>query len=194
MQLVGLLMLAVAISVDGLAAGIAYGLRGIRVPFLSLVTVSTVSALMITTSMQAGRLIGQLMPPLAARLVGSGILIALGTAMLRGGRSSGARGPLILRLVHRPQEADLDRSGTLTPGEAALLGAALALDALGAGLGAGIVGFWAWICPIIVGLAKLVFMGCGVMIGGYLAHEDFLRRTWMVPGGLLIILGILKLV
>ena len=48
---------------------------------------------------------------------------------------------IMIQILRTPSVADVDRSGTISAGEAFLLGAALSLDALDAGIGAALVGF-----------------------------------------------------
>lgn len=92
----GAIMAAVAASVDGFTVGSAYGLRGIRIPFLSLALIGFVSSALAAAAMAGGRWLAALAPALAAR-AGSVILLALGAAWIveawRRQHRRGAAGP-----------------------------------------------------------------------------------------------------
>ncbi|MGE5572906.1 MAG: manganese efflux pump [Bacteroidota bacterium] len=270
------LLFAIAISIDGFAAGVAEGLRGIRVPLGSLLVINVVSAVVVLLSVGSGRAVAGFLAPIADRLIGGGILMALGALMLWRGRASTAgagdvrpasgvvRGNVATRetepprcssvihqasswkrgigsgmddaevrkkgtrsgpgsntarttkscdargvflwparivealamvpgLLDEPARADLDSSGTLTPGEAFLLGLALAIDALGVGFGAGMAGLWSTLTPLIAGVTQFVFVSAGISVGRRIKTSAFAPSLEKVPGGILILLGLMRL-
>ena len=305
-RVLAVLLFAVAVSIDGLAAGVAEGLRGIRVPLGSLLVMNVVSAVVVFLSLGSGRVVAGLLAPLAGRLVGGGVLIALGGWMLWRGRagtaqagkgqhtgrtacedaavgragvpcspgayrtdrtcdrrqqgagkaagswvdagthagtaqgeaggkvggggggkpdvegegggkgdiggtgvraaeSHEARGAflwparlvrslaMVPGLLDEPARADLDSSGTLTPGEAFLLGLALAIDALGVGFGAGMAGLSSTLTPLIAGATQLVFVSAGVSVGRRIKMSALAPSLEKIPGGILILLGLMRL-
>ncbi|NPV52968.1 MAG: sporulation membrane protein YtaF [Firmicutes bacterium] len=206
MQVIGTLLLAVAVSLDGLMAGVAYGMRRISIPFVSLLAVNVVSALMVSAAMFLGRNVGVYLGEWMARLLGGGILIALGCAAVWSGWRERNRNPGgaparassrdggILRLLSMPEKADLDRSGSLSLSEALPLGIALAMDALGAGFGAGVVGFWSILMPVFVGVMQFIFVSAGMAAGRIYLGRRLSSGALLIPGGILILLGILRLV
>ena len=305
------LLFAVAVSIDGLVAGVAEGLRGIRVPLGSLLVMNVVSAVVVFLSLGSGRVVAGFLAPLTGRLVGGGVLIALGGWMLwrgraatapagegehaagtacgdvaigrawvphspgayrtdrtRGRRQQGAgkaagsqvdagayagtaqgeaRGKaagggkgkpdvegegegggksdiggvggagvraaesrearrafcwparlvrslaMVPGLLDEPARADLDSSGTLTPGEAFLLGLALAIDALGVGFGAGMAGLSSTLTPLIAGVTQFVFVSAGITLGRRIKMSALAPGLEKVPGGILILLGLMRL-
>lgn len=246
--MLAMLLFAVAVSVDGLAAGFAEGLRGIRVPLGSLVVMNVVSAVVVFLSIGSGRVMAGFFTPVTGRLIGGGLLIALGAWMLcRGQRSAlpsemawhgnrvrragaacdgearngeteaagsvracapggaGARYPLrwparfarslaiVPGLLDEPARADLDSSGTLTPGEAFLLGLALAIDALAVGFGAGLAGLSATLTPLVASGVQTLFVGVGVRIGRRVKESVLAPGLEKAPGGILILLGLMRL-
>lgn len=304
--MLAVLLFAVAVSIDGFAAGVAEGLRGIRVPLGSLFVMNVVSTVVVFLSLGSGRVVAGFLAPLTGRLVGGGVLIALGGWMLwrrraatapagEGGRagrmecgdvaigrawvphspgayrtdrtrdrrqqgagkaagsrvdagayastaqgeargkvaaggegkpdvegegggkgqiggagvraaeSREARGAflwpsrlvrslaMVPGLLDEPARADLDSSGTLAPGEAFLLGLALAIDALGVGFGAGMAGFSSTLTPLIAGATQLVFVRAGVSVGRRIKMSALAPSLEKVPGGILILLGLMRL-
>lgn len=222
-RVLAVLLFAVAISIDGFAAGIAEGLRGIRVPAGSLVVMNVVSAVVVLISLSSGQLIAGLLNPLAAKLIGGGILIGLGawtlgrrptgrpssetenqpceeppvaiSAKARGIRSRGLVKALAMvpGFLDEPALADLDSSGILTPGEAFLLGLALAIDALGVGFGAGMAGLSGAVTAVVAGVTQFIFVGGGLTVGRRIRTSARAPGLERLPGGLLILLGILRL-
>lgn len=71
--------LALALSVDGFAVGIAYGLRGIRVPLRSLLIIGGCSALCFSVALLSGRFVAGVVDSATPHLIGSAVLIGLGS-------------------------------------------------------------------------------------------------------------------
>lgn len=78
-HLLTLLFLAFALSLDGFGIGITYGLRKMRIPWLSIAIISICSGLVIGISMQVGVLLSRFVSPALASWIGAGILIAMGS-------------------------------------------------------------------------------------------------------------------
>ncbi|MDF2962372.1 MAG: rane protein [Paenibacillus sp.] len=78
LPVVSLMILALAVSLDGFSVGVMYGLRKIRMPLLSVAIISVCSGLIIYTSMQIGVLISKFVDPLYAKGIGGLILIGIG--------------------------------------------------------------------------------------------------------------------
>ena len=196
MQSLGILLLAFAVSIDGFVVGVVYGMRGIRIPLLSLLIMNAASALMISISMSLGRHIGIYIGQHASRVLGGGILIFLGSlAILNGRQERDRQVPKrdIIHLLKMPEKADVDQSGAISIIEALPLGIALAMDAFGAGLGAGVIGYWSHLAPLVVGAIQFLLVFLGTFAGRvYLARRLSSTATFL-PGGILIMLGIVKL-
>ncbi len=95
-----------------------------------------------------------------------------------------------------PEAADIDRSGTISTAEAYLLGAALALDSLGTGLGAGLAGGADWFfVGLAVGVLTCLCFRLGTAVGGR-TPERWGGGLWIriAPGGaVLFLMGIAAL-
>jgi putative sporulation protein YtaF len=99
----------------------------------------------------------------------------------------------IIQILRTPSAADRDRSGTISAGEAFLLGTALSLDAFGAGIGAALVGFPPLITAILIAAASGIFLWSGTRVGLWVSGWRWVRQLTMLPGVILIAMGILKL-
>ncbi len=210
---VSLVLLALAVSLDSLMAGLLYGLRGLRLPWEAAAIVSLATGLLLAASMGAeGMVAGRLAPQLAHRmgaaiLALTGIWIIFQTVRSRPGAVPPARDPaplhrvwrlrlgsvgIVVEILREPAAADLDRSGHINAHEALLLGLALALDSTAAGLGAALTGFSPVGLPLAAACATFVLLTAG----SRLAHRLPLRlngRWAALHGVLLTLLGLYRM-
>jgi putative sporulation protein YtaF len=102
---------------------------------------------------------------------------------------------LVLQVLREPTRADLDRSGGISLAEALLLGIALAMDAGGVGLGAGMTGLIPWAAAIAVTLADVGFLHLGISTGRLLAGRAnrVAAITGLLPSVILVGMGIARL-
>lgn len=100
---------------------------------------------------------------------------------------------LIIQILRSPSAADMDHSGTITAGEAFFLGTALSLDAFGAGIGAALLGFPPLLTAILIATASGLFLWLGTRFGLWASGWRWVRQLSMLPGIILIVMGIFKL-
>ncbi|GAX89497.1 sporulation membrane protein YtaF [Effusibacillus lacus] len=214
MEFISLFILAFAVSLDGFGVGITYGLRGIRFPWWSLGVVTVLSATVILVSMGIGHIFAAVLSPNGAKLAGAGILILIGIWAIyqlfakredEGGSGlPGAAGArifklelkklgLVIQILKTPAVADMDRSGSISSGEAMLLGLALSMDAFGAGIGASMIGCSALLTAVTISFMSLLFIGIGLKIGHKYAETGLVRRIAYLPGLILIAIGFAKM-
>jgi putative sporulation protein YtaF len=194
-------LLAAAVSIDGLGAGFAYGVRNLYVPFLSLIIVSLSSSLALLAAMLAGRTMASFFSPQFSSLAGGAILALVGCYIIWSAaagepppRDPPKPGPSLWKLIREPETADFDSSGSISSREAAVLGLALAMDAFGAGFGAAMTGYSPLVTCLLVGLCKFLFISGGVSLGKrYAGSLDGGKASWLA-GGVLIILGVINII
>lgn len=100
---------------------------------------------------------------------------------------------LVIQILKTPAAADMDRSGAISPMEAAWLGIALSLDAFGAGIGAAFIGYPPVLTSVIIALASGTFISLGLRIGMLYSNAKWMRRLSVLPGLVLILIGVMKL-
>ncbi|WP_027087954.1 sporulation membrane protein YtaF [Cohnella panacarvi] len=100
---------------------------------------------------------------------------------------------IMIQILRTPSVADVDRSGTISAGEAFLLGAALSLDAFGAGIGAALVGFQPGITALLIAASSGLFLWMGTRVGFWASGIRWVRQLSMLPGIILIAMGIFKM-
>ncbi|MDR6226576.1 sporulation membrane protein YtaF [Desmospora profundinema] len=213
---ISLLILAVAVSLDSFGAGVTYGLRQIRIPILSILIISLCSACMVILAMLGGQWLSQWLPPWAADSLGAVIMIGIGVFALWNAFRKNTEAPVMetpvkplrqeseqrvftlefrtlgymVQILRTPAAADMDRSGTISPMEALMLGLALSLDAFGAGFGAALLGFSPWITALMVAGMSGVFLVAGMRAGFRLVQWKGIRAAVYLPGVLLIGIGV----
>ncbi|MBY9080321.1 manganese efflux pump [Paenibacillus sp. HN-1] len=100
---------------------------------------------------------------------------------------------IVIQILRTPSSADMDKSGSISPLEALVLGIALSLDAFGAGLGAALLGF----DPLRTSLTIALFSGSILLLGLHtglrFSGSSWMKRASLLPALLLIAIGILKL-
>ncbi|WP_163581593.1 manganese efflux pump [Gracilibacillus saliphilus] len=99
-----------------------------------------------------------------------------------------------INILKKPMAADIDRSGKINGVEPILIGIALSLDSFGAGIGIYILGASPIFTPLYVFFITVVFLVLGVNVGKYCANIKGLKNMSFIPGCLLIIIGIWKMV
>ncbi|GIQ69828.1 sporulation membrane protein YtaF [Xylanibacillus composti] len=220
LSLISLLLLALAVSLDGFGVGVMYGIRKIRIPAVSILIIAICSGLVIWCSMQIGAVLLHFLSPAVAKMIGAFILIGIGIwaiwQMIAHKNSNASESPpaqpdpkrdspktvihveirqlgIVIDILRTPVKADMDRSGTISATEAGLLGLALSLDALGAGLGAALLGFSPLWTSLLIGITCGAFIATGLQIGFRLSGLAWVRKLAAAPGVILILTGVAKL-
>lgn len=213
LPLVTLAILALAVSLDGFGVGVMYGVRKIRIPLISIAIISFCSGVVIFASMFIGVLLLQFISVETAKIIGATILIAIGIwAIIQMiiHRNYDSREPssisdkklvhiefkkvgLVIEILKTPSKADVDRSGNISASEAAFLGIALSLDAFGAGIGAALVGFSPVMTSLVIAAASGVFITLGLRVGYMISNIAWVKKCSLLPGVILIVMGIIKL-
>lgn len=220
MEFVSIVIFAAALSLDGMAAGMAYGVRRVKIPLLSLLVISLASATCMGIAMMAGHLIAQVLSPAIAKTLGASLLVLVGLWVIKQTWSQGSQTDfsekkdpvklseqesegdqeiasiripimgLVVQIIKEPHKADLDNSGVISKGEALLLGIALAMDALGAGVGAAMAGFKPLLTPLIVGVVKFTLVSLGLYLGRHLSASRLGHRLAILSGWFLVFIGL----
>lgn len=203
------LALVLALSLDSFGAGLAYGLRAVRLRRGGYIIIALCTALLMGSSMAVGSGLAGLVSGYVARRLGALVLIGVGGWQLwqgwngyRGSLNQSSPAPvarigirplgLVIQILVEPTRADSDQSGEIDAVEALALGFALGLDALGGGLGASLAGF-SWLAVPLVSGACPLFVGLGQRAGGLPSRQWLARKGFALPGLLIMALGFLRL-
>jgi putative sporulation protein YtaF len=100
---------------------------------------------------------------------------------------------LVIQILRTPSIADVDKSGNISASEATLLGLALSLDAFGAGIGAALIGFVPLLTASVISISSGSFIALGLRVGFRYAEMNWMKKLSILPGCVLIFMGLLKL-
>lgn len=209
MEYMLILLFALAVSADGFMVGIAYGIKKIKIPFLSLILIACASALAVTFSMICGKGLAAFLNPSWASHLGAAMLIIIGLYFLLQAlkekinqieASNSAIITLnleflgiIVQILKKPSSADMDCSGEINLKEAFFLGLALAVDALGAGIGAAMTGLNILFTALSVGVLKFILVNSGIYLGEAVKSKYIEGISSLLPGIILITIGIIEI-
>jgi putative sporulation protein YtaF len=101
---------------------------------------------------------------------------------------------IIVQILKEPARADFDASGEISTREAFFLGLALALDALGAGVGVAMTGFNIFYTAITVGVVKFIVVNLGIILGHRVLSRRLQSISSWIPGLVLICIGLMEFV
>ncbi|OIJ10966.1 sporulation membrane protein YtaF [Anaerobacillus arseniciselenatis] len=209
-EILSLLLLALAVSLDSFGVGLTYGLRKMKLPLKSLLFIASCSAVSILIAMTIGNWIVSYLSPSVAESIGGVILIMIGAWALYQIYRPAKRDVknkedavilnfeikilgVVIKILRKPMVADFDNSGTITGREAFFLGIALSLDAFGAGIGAALIGFSPLLMAISVAIMCALCVTLGMRSGYVFSDSRVLQKFSFIPGLLLIILGVWRL-
>lgn len=212
-----IILLSVTLSIDALFAGFSYGLSKTKIPLGSKLIICAFSVIYSALAVLIGGALANVLSPLIGKIIGSFILALLGVFMIFKPESKKKNvhkedeGPKTLFkiifksfgitievLKNNVEEADVDGSGTIDKKEAVLLGFALSVDSLGAGIGFALSGISSFYIPFCVGLFQLLFLSVGLYSGFLCVKRRSQTKktekiTKILPGSLLLVLAAVRL-
>jgi len=194
-------LLSVALSIDALGIGISYGLREIRIPFITKMIISLQSVLITSTAIFSGNFITKLLPEFISEKIGVFVLVFLGIWFIFEGLTEEKEETEKNYLGHTidiakaPVKCDTDNSRTIEWFEALYLGLALSLDSFGAGIGAGAAGITNYLIPFMTALFQMFFLCSGKFLGAKIKKLFNVKENGfiIISGILLIIIGIYQI-
>lgn len=205
------ILLAIAVSIDGFVAGVAYGLKNIRMPFISLAIVGVVATVLTTIAMFCAYVLGSFINTNVAIVTGALLLILLGAWSLfqqyltrnvpsyeldgevTAHKLTISVGQLVISIMAKPETADVDRLGYISSLEAIFLGLAVGLDAMVGTFAAALMGVLPLYTPPAVGITHMICISYGCYASSRFIPETLKQRFPYLPGILLIFLGLIRL-
>ncbi len=204
-------LVALATSIDAFVIGTSYGMRKISMRKGVIFQISSISTLVIGASMLMGRGILYFMPGVLAKLISSTIIFLLGAlffvqALIKykfpsdrqerrfiGSIRIGFLG-IIIEILRQPEKADFDRSKTIDAGEALFLGAAISLDGGAVGFASSISGISIPMTLVLCFILNSLCIIAGLNLGSMYSRHNIREKVMFLPGIILMIFGILKLI
>ena len=206
MGLISLVLVAVAVSIDGFWGGFAFGLRKIKIKIFPLVIVSFWSVVCTMITMLIGSNLKQFIPIEVAKYIGALLLILLGIFTFKEGYkqkdqlSDDDKEPVdfnpkdLIKVLRNPLLADIDKQNDIKPIEGTILGLAVAMDASIAAFTLSLMGVNPYTTPFLFGLSHFVLIGIGNIIATHNVMNRIGEKFSLLPGIILMILGVLRLI
>lgn len=206
MGLFYIILLATAVSIDALAAGTAYGTKNIRVPLFSLIIIGTITGLLTVGAMVSAQFVGEVINSSLLAGLGAVLLIALGfwNIMIEylsritnkyDKQSTQSLGSMIIDVMAQPEMADSDKSNSISYIEAIYLGIALGMDNMLATFAAAcMLGNLPAYTPLIMAGAQTILIVLGIQVATYCIPHTVKNGLPYMPGFLLIIIGLVRVV
>lgn len=200
-----ILMIVVAVSLDCLGTGLAYGLQNIIIRRTAIGLIALTSGAMFAAAMAIGKAISGLVAAEVVNAAGAVIVMGLGVCALI--RSSAiavkhdkmllniavGRLGIIVKILNDAKEADLDRSGEIGNKEAFYLALSLSFDAFAVGIGAALMDLDWMLCSLAVGIGAAGSLILGLLLGCKMGGRVGYDKLKILPGMLLIAVGIFRL-
>lgn len=204
MSLFSLILIAIAVSLDGFWGGFAFGLRKIKIPFNSLLIISSWSVVCTMLAMLAGHYLKAYIPIEMAKYIGGILLLLLALYTLKGGNEhrKEQRGNVqpklnlhdLVKILQNPLLADYDNEDDIKPMEGTMLGLAVAMDASIAAFTIALIGVNPFTTPFLFGIAHFVLIGLGNIAARTNIVSSFGEKFALLPGFILLILAVLRLI
>ena len=199
MEIFGLLLLSMSLSIDAFTIGTSCALGGIKASWKSRLIICAISVLIMGISIFCGEEV--------ARYIGCGMLCILGIYIIFGSFARNkkpkrksitlALKPLgiTISIIREPSLCDIDKSNTIDSKEACYIGTALSIDSIGAGVSMGVSGIGAISAAGLCGAFQLIFLCFGLFLGKKLRgieripSEIFTR----ISGLVIILIAVIRL-
>ncbi|MDF2572744.1 MAG: mntP 2 [Sporomusa sp.] len=204
------ILLCFAVSLDAFAAGVAYGLKSIKMPTPSLAVIGLITALCTSVAMVLAYYLGSFLNTHITIVAGSLLLISIGawnifqefiTKKCIHQKDSEADtrltfriGRIVISIMADPETADVDNSRSISPSEAILLGLALGIDNMIATFAAALIKPLPLYTPSVMAFIQVLLIAGGICAASRLSSDNLKKRFPYIPGTILIILGLLRLV
>ncbi len=207
-----ILLMSVSCNLDNVGIGIAYGARGVSIPFVSNLLIAGITTLGTYVSAVFGHSMYVFLKPNIVKYTGAAILICAGIwVMLReliyskhdlypnnhtseinlAGKTSFIR--RILLILDNPFIADQDLSNHIDIREGIALGLALSLNNIANGIGAGMVGLNIMWLTISIFIISILTIWIGIKIGNYYGRRIFGKLTGLAAGVFIVLIGIYEI-
>lgn len=199
--MLGACLLATAVCMDVFFAAIGCSISGIWIPKRCAALISAVGTVFLGASLLGGSLLGRLLPEAIYRYGGAFLLLLMGTvtllkealrAVFRAHRPHIRRRALglVIDICFDETLADADGSKTLSMSEALSFAAAMSIDSLASGIGAGLHGAGIIFCLVLTLVLGYILTVGGSMLGKRCRSRY--RFSWL-GGAMLVLLAVCRL-
>lgn len=206
MGIISLILIATAVSIDGFWGGFSFGLRKIKISWVSLLIISSWSIVGTMITMNIGYRLQDFISLETGKYIGGSLLLLLGLFTLKEGLEQrkkfksnsedhidmNFRG--LIKVINNPILADIDKENDIKPIEGTILGVAVAMDASIAAFTLSFFEFNPFITPFLFGITHFVLIGLGNILARNNFVYHFAAKFSLLPGIILVALGISRFI
>lgn len=174
-----LLILIIVLSMDAFTAGLSYGMDDVRVPFSSVLTIALLSGCMLTLSLYVGDFFLLFLPAGFTKIISFTVLFLLSLYKLYDTVPRLHKGNSGLTTDTISQKINHTAPSVLSGKEAALLGLALSVDNISAGLCTGTLSLNPCLLLFITTLIHLFSIRLGLSTGRLLSQKGLRSFSWL---------------
>lgn len=177
-MLFNIIIISVSLSIDALGIGVSYKLKGVKISTEAKFIIGIISSLMMWGAVNLGKSMSGLFSDNMCKIIGISILVLMGASIIRNS-------------IYSKDEAtyDMDKSSDIKGIEAVLLGIALSIDSVSAGIAIAAIGFGNILIPVIVGFMQMFFLYLGdFLISRFHKLQNLNSKVCGFFSGLLLIL------
>jgi putative sporulation protein YtaF len=208
MGLFYVIVLATGVSIDALATGTAYGLKNIRVPLLSLIVIGAITGLCTVGAMISAQSFSKVINSSLVAWIGAILLFVLGFWSIiieylarvtnkndkQAEKLTHSLGEMIIDVMAQPELADSDKSNSISCIEAISLGIALGMDNMIATFAACMLGNLPAYTPLIMAGVQMMLITLGIQVATCCIPNNIKNGIPYIPGAVLVIIGLTRLV
>nr|WP_072031863.1 manganese efflux pump [Acetonema longum] len=209
MNILYVIFLALAVSLDSFVAGATYGIRQIRMPAVALTVVGVITMICTGVAMLLAEGFGNFIDPHVAAIIGAVLLLCIGLFSIFQEyltRNVGPYAPdssqkitirigkLLIHIMADPEAVDFDRSKSISVSEAMMLGLALGLDNMVATFAACLLGILPLYTPIVMGMIQALLILLGIHAAIRFMPDRIKKKFPYFSGAMLVLMGIVRLV
>lgn len=178
-----IIIMSISLSIDALGIGASYEAKGITITVVARLVIGLINGLVMALTTAAGGWLIHYFPTDVAQIVGTAVLVLIGIVFIRKALFEEQSG-----------NCDLDNSKDINIWEALLLGCALSVDSVSAGLAVTALGLQSILLPVSVGAAQYIFLGIGRRIARnpLLKERIDQKKSGIFAGCILILIGIIR--
>lgn len=204
MHLLSTLLFAFSANIDNFTIGMAYGIKKIKIGWISNLLIAFITATGTFISMALGLAISKILTVSVANALGSVILILIGIWIIKDFflknekiqkqtvKTTGIN--KYSQILNDPESADNDHSGTIDIRESLVLALALTINNFGLGIGASITGLNIYVTVISTLFFSLISIELGSLAGRSYLSKFLGNLAPLVSGLIIVLLGIYELI
>lgn len=181
--MIPILLFALSATSDSFIIGFNYGVRNIKIPWLSNILITLICFAGTYLAMAAGSALSRFLPESTADLIGACILFGLGVSMLIQGLRTHKKD------FCDSETIDADHSQVIEWRESLLLGCLLCINNIGAGIGASISGLPPFFTSAACAVLSFLLILSGYHTGIRVTSHILKKALELCSAGILMALG-----